>query len=668
MKALSKIKNLFTDRPLLFFIFMGIIQYYRILQGRTIGWDTTDAIHPNFLFLIDSFKHGFYPYYNPFTLGGISTAQNFFTSFLFNPIDCLLALIGLLFSPLYVYQLQFPLFAILSGYWIFSYLKKMSGNDLLSWLGGMSFFTAMLFPVLGQAPFFFSFVLFAFLVSPFEVLLRKGGISNYLFAGVLLVAFSIKSYFFFIPFFFAAGLALIFYSKKIPLRTLLFVMGGASVAYFVLTYPVLANLKASLSDLRGNFVSPEPRLRSLIAEDTIFHRSLSKLFGDLVDSTLVRGKAWTNGLNLSLFFLFLVRLSIFWKSPSKVFRDKVLLALTVIFAMFSLGTLRVLHSALPIISSSRWGFAYIYFVQICFLLFICSTPFDFSVLSRKIRLGIGLVFFSITLAMIWGNLSVYSLVSLSASIVLILLLFLKPQLLVPFSLIITISHAYLSGRQLKLPGGNTKVEMEATEQRKTGVEIRENKREIGGLGDYKFNDRSWIHHKIPTLDGYNNTIHPIFWYLKGEGFASQFVVPLCGEEVFNIGDRYSYDQKDNQYLEMLKTDLQTLSEKNQCPEGISTIYLGPDKITFRATGKYALILLNTSDFAISGKPRREKLIAGGIRLLETVPGEDIELSYNKKLALLHQIYILISALIVLIWVVINLRNVMRRKGEKRGIA
>jgi hypothetical protein len=647
---LAFVQRIKSSHPIFLFILVGFFQYYRILKGRTIGWDTTDAIYSNFLFMVDSVKSGFFPYYNFFTLGGFSTSQNFFTSFLYNPIDFFLIFLSTLFSPLYLFQIQFPVFGVLSGYWFYQYLKKINHDKQLSLLGGLTYSVAILFPVVGQAPFFYSFVFFAFLLAPFERLLRTESKINHLWAVILFVAFSLKAYFFFIPFFTAAAFCILYFSKRVPIRRLILVFLLATATYLALTYPVLAYLKASLSDLAGNFISPEPRLRSLVPEDIMYHRSFGRVIGDIIDPRLLSGQAWTQGLNLSVFLLFLIQVHFFWKFRRNSSKDRILLGLILFFMFMARGALDWLHTSIPLIGSARWAFSYVYFAQICYLIFICSQPYHFSSLGKKTRILISLPFLVILIWMIAKNPQLTVLTTVSLFFLMGIFFIWRPKYILLFSILVTMSYAYKMGREFKLRGGNTKVEYAMTDKRKQSVELSINMREVGEPGDYKFSDRTWIHKKVPSLNGYNNSIHPIFWYLKAEESADQIVIPICNKQIFDIGKRSDYSPNDNEYLEALKNDLINQIKEHQCPEKIQSFYISPEEIIFTPTSKYTLILQNLDFFESQGPVVRVKKLPGGIRIVESAPGQPLQFTYNKIFSIGHLIYLNISFLAFLWWV------------------
>lgn len=642
-------KRLFNSYPFLFFSLLGIIQYHKALfRGKAIGWDSMDALYPTFLYFVDCVKNFEFPFYNPFTLGGIPIGYNFFSSFMLNPIDFLLVLIASVVSPLYIFLLQFPLFAILSGYWIFKYLRQINGELALSYIGGIAYFAYIMFPLAGQSPFFYSFVLFAFLLSPFKTLITSENKVQIALACVVLIALLMKAYFFFIPFFMLAAFVILAKDKSISFKTLFFTLAISCVVYFALAYPVLSYLKNSLADLSGDFISPEPRLRSLLPEEVLYSSSVLNVLGALIDSFYMGVEGWTKGFNIAIFFLFLVQLFMSIKTKSLRPMDFALFFLMVFFIFMSTGHLSFLHDRLPLLRSFRWGFSYIHLSQICYLFFICSRPNFIKAMTSWDRITVSMVLLILFGGLVWLNFSVLTIKLVLPLILLVLVLILLPRYFFSLVMLITIIYIAIFARRISFVGGNPIAEYELTNGRVQKVVITENKRNIGEAGDYLFNDRTWLYRKEPSLNGYNNTIHPIYWYLKGRKTAESFVVSICDPKIFDLGHR-EFGEKDNVYLENLTSDIVQNIRAYRCKENIQSFQATPQSLSFTTVSKYTLVLQNLDFFGSDEKIIREKRLPGGMRILEASPGSQIDLEYQKRSILKHLLY-LFACLVVFVLV------------------
>lgn len=652
----QKLKRLFHNVPFLFFVLAGLIQYREIIFfSKKIGWDTLDALFPQFLFVVDSFKSSTLPFYNPYTLGGFSFSQNFFSVFLLNPLDIALAIFAIKISPLYVFHMQFPIFGILSGYWFYNFLKRNNQDFFLSILGGITYSSGILFPLVGQASFFYSFVLFAFLVGPFFDLINSRKFFQS-FVGVLFLAtLLLKAYFFFIPFLMIGAFFLLVKEDKTLLKIATLAMGAGALIYLLITYPVLVNLKSSTADLNGSFASPEPRLRSLVPEKIYFYSSIRNVLGDIVDSRLVDGSAWTKGFNLSIFFLFLYQFFIFLKDTDRK-KEKGIILFILLFSMFvARGSFNSLHKAMPFIGSFRWAFSYVHFSQICYLLMIFYFPLRFEKLSlkdKKIISGIFLLFFT------WIFIQAADKSAVLAALPICLILILnhtREKYILQFCLLVTSIYLFLPIESNRFDG---KTEYEKVKSRKLDLLITSNARDVGEAGEYKFEDRGWIYDKKPTLNGYNNSIHPIFWYLKSHHEASEFFVSLCGDTTKLYKKRSDYSKNDNQYLIELSDDLITTIKESRCQESISDLNFGIDQVSFISSGKEVLLLQDMTGFNLQNQNLVEKRLIGGMRLVKSEPNEKLVFNFEKKHFIKSSIFIcatFISSIFLL------LMNINRRK-------
>ncbi|HXH73870.1 MAG TPA: hypothetical protein VNJ08_02825 [Bacteriovoracaceae bacterium] len=644
VKIKPTLKKYLPHYPVIFLSLMGLLQYSKVLfKGRSVGWDTVDAFFPPHLFFVDCFKKFIFPFYNPFSMGGVSIGHNYITAFMLNPIDILLSLFGTVISPLYMFQVQFPIFSIFSGYWIFCYLKSVNvENILLSLIGGLAYFAAIMYPLAGQAQFFYSFTLLAFLLSPFRDLSVSNNKIYNAFGIMALVSIMLKAYFFFIPFFFLGAFCLMAFDKSLPIKKVIFIFACVSVTYLVLTLPILNYFKSSMADLYGNFISPEPRLRSLVPEKIMYSPSFMSVLGDIIDRYYIPGGAWTRGFNISFVFLFFTQLYLFLTSGGKRVRDFALLFLMVFFIFMAKGAFATLHENLPVLSSFRWGSSYVYFSQICYLFFICSRPFDYSRLKwlHGLCISVGLTILYLALARIQPAVLSFSLIS--PIILLISVLIFRPRFLLTVVIIFTVIYALIHAKTISLVNRNPIGEYDLTNQRNQKISIEKNERDIGVPGDYLFNERSWLYRKIPSMNGYNSATHPIFWYLKARPESGKIVIPICNEAFFNFGERGTYDPNDNKYMDKLRDDIITGIQKYRCSEEIVNFHATPDEIQFMPVGPYTLILQNVEHFKTISETKKERNFPGGIRIIESEPGKMVQLSYKKSSVAANLVFLIIS--------------------------
>lgn len=621
-------KNFLSKNPSIIFIVASLVQYREILfANKMIGWDSLDAIFPHFLYMVDAFKNFSLPYYNPLIQGGFSFGENFFTAFLLNPIDIFLALISTVLSPLFIFQLQFPILAALSGYWIYRFFLRINNDQAYSILGGLCYSTGMLFPVAGQLPFFYAFVFLAFMIFPFPILAETKKKLSLAASLVFAVSFLIKSYYFFIPFFMLLSFfGLIKFYKMSP-KKLVLLLGIVSLSYIVITFPILFYLKTSLSDLLGSFVSPEPRLRSLVPEQVFYNSSIISVMGDIIDNKIITGGAWTKGFNIGLVFLFFVQFSLLVTQKEKA-KEKSALLFFMVFTMFvARGSFNSLHNALPLIKSFRWAFSYVYFSQIFYLLFIFLYPIKWEQVSKNQTKVVSIVTIVLSALMFWKTSNPKALYQIVIVLWLIYSFIKKPEWVIFGVWALTLYYTTKSFHFNNVPAH---LEKPLVKNRELILQLNQNERLPSKFGDYVWHDRTWLYTKKPTMDGYNNSVHPIFWYLKGHEITKNIVIPLCMNGEYVIKDRKSYPENDNKYLEAYRDDLLQMVEKNKCLQTITTIDFKMDSLRFKTQSNHTLVLQNMSSFKLNSRGL-EKNLPGGIRLISAPIGTEITFDFNKSL-------------------------------------
>lgn len=641
----NKIRYLFEKHPLLFFGLAAVVQYREILFfNKKIGWDTLDAIFPHFLFMVDAFKSWTLPYYNPLIQGGFSFGENFFTAFLLNPIDILLAIVSTVLPPLFVFQLQFPVFAAFSGYWFFKFLYKINNEKTYAMLGGFCYFSSMLFPVAGQSPFFYAFVLLAFLLFPFPRLIERKGLLVTLVALVVLITLIIKAYYFFIPFFLVIGFVVNWHYYKLSFWKIFLLFAIASLVYLAITFPVFLYLKASLSDLNGSFVSPEPRLRSLVPEEVFYHSSITNVIADIIDNRILRGGGFTRGFNVGLVFLFFIQMFLFLKKREKV-KEKSLFLILILLSMYcAKGSFSSIHNMIPLIKSFRWGFSYVHFSQIFFLFFVFFYPIRLENLTKNDKV-VAAISFALFFGWIVLNAENLKYLVMILPVVWLLFIFLKKsKWLISSLFLLCIAFMFKGVDFNKIPDRG---ERQQISDRKIELKLYENYRDPGAQGDYQWESREWLYSKKPSLNGYNNSIHPIFWYLKSFPETTQIVIPLCSQEEIRIKSRSEYSKNDNKYLEEYRHDLINIIRNSKCSNQIERIYFTMSQLNFQTKSNTTLVLQNMNPFSlVTSNQIKERILPGGIRLISGPKDVTLAYEFPKKIWTKNIIFNLLCFLIL----------------------
>lgn len=641
----------------------SIFQYRHVIFGeKLIGWDSLDAIFPNFLYIVDCLKNLKFPYYNPFTQGGYSLTNNFFTVYLFNPFDLFMAVCAQAFNPLYVFQLQFPVVSIASGWMIYRYMERKNRDFGPSMLAAISFPAFVMYPLAGQLPFFYAFFMFSYLISLHEEIIKLHPRIGIVFASIVLMFLLVKSYFFFIPFFITLSLTQLLPGRSKGEKAMIITsLLAASVGYFIINYPVYIMLKSGALDLNGSFVSPEPRLRSLVPMGVSYATSPWVSVADIVDNRNWERGAWTEGFNyLFLYAYFVCMFRVFSRENRKNWGKGVLSVICVaLFILLASGKLKSIHSYIPLVSGSRWGFSYVHFAQIFFLDIVCWKGFEINRIKKVERLVITI--FVILVALNTSNFSfnLSSVVTLIIILLSIIVFNFKSLYFTSFIFLITIGYIF---RVVPFNTIDKKNEYREVNERNHSVLITKNEREVGSIGEYKYQDRQWIYKKEMTLNGYNNSIHPSFWYMKGREDFKKIVIPLCTLPHFK--KRKSYPVSDNLYLESWRDDLVKIIQNNNCDSKINKISVDSESFKYISSSRYNLILQNLSGFR-SEHSYGIKFLSGSIALVEGQPFKEVILVYSSLSSKITMLVVVMSFIFLIILIpmmatrVIKNQNIMR---------
>lgn len=193
-------------------------------------------------------------------------------------------------------------------------------------------------------------------------------------------------------------------------------------------------------------------------------------------------------------------------------------------------------------------------------------------------------------------------------------------------------------------------EYERISNRNLSIKLGKNQRTPAEVGEYEWRDRTWLYDKTATLNGYNNTIHPIFWYLKGESAASQIAIPLCPKNSIKLKSRDKYAKNDNLYLKELKNDIIRLVDKNKCSRSIDKFEFTQTILSFNTVSKATLVLQNIDFFKISNPDEVvEQKMPGGIRLLFHEANMDLKFNFDKSRAFNFSIFNALSFALIFLY-------------------
>ena len=204
-------------------------------------------------------------------------------------------------------------------------------------------------------------------------------------------------------------------------------------------------------------------------------------------------------------------------------------------------------------------------------------------------------------------------------------------------------------------GLDNKGEYGQIKSRISQVAVTQNYRDEGIKGDYLFEDRSWLYKKKATLNGYNNSIHPIFWYLKGHQEASEFLIPICNMKS-QIKKRKEYPSNDNEYLEAFRDDLLNYIKSSKCSEKISSLTLNVDEMKFTPISSRTLILQNLAGFNNLNGLNSVKVLPGGITIIDGIIGEEVSYQFDKTSSVFNKIFLILSFCIGLVLVASQIKK------------
>lgn len=568
---IEQFTDLVNRHPYIGMLIIILVAFHRTLLGLEItGWDTFDVYTTNFIYMSDALKSGTLALYNPFVLSGTPIYPNLVTSTFMAPFDLVLLIISIVISPLYVieYSIAFVGFLYFLGHYFL--FIKLGISKKVSLITSAILFYVFVPPLAGQLGFIYGFTSAAWFFNLAIDDRPKSTFRKYT-EGILLSILFVKGYPFYNALILLATAVIILIRLK---RTRISAPRALKDALFYLVLPLtlflILNLDAHLafsrsySDLMGDLVVQEPRIRQFQASQYYFLNSFWSAIRTVF--SLKIGQTWTDG------FLFLSPI-IFWgliqfyKSDEITTKIKIAIstALTVglFFSVRSLAS-EYIWSKTPVLNSFRWCHANIYFVIYTLTIaFAITLELDKSVHTKRyLRTGatVGLI--------------VYFLYS-------------------------------FSGNLISLNRDGVKDRANDRSLLKNRIEITQyelNNKKLGQTPNFEYRDISWLTQKRPITHGYNNTVHELYWRMKDFNFNSR--IAFFPEQIRQTSKlKRSQYSSDNKYLDekikFIDPDGHTAHIESHwagTPHGTATVdklVLRPNTLKLRVTSDAVRPLLVT---------------------------------------------------------------------------
>ena len=548
-RRLESVKNVENISILIVTLSMwGLIFKTPLLNEGHTGWDTHDIGFVNFLYFSDSLRSGILPLWNHFIQAG-TFFPNFNNIGLFFPLQLFFVALSWVLNPVYTYELMIQLVVLIGG--VGSYLLfRFWAQDRMIALFGSMVFVSILVPILGQIgilislssiPWFIFICLKLFEYQDFEIL-------RSVFLGTIGALYIVSGYPWmnFVNLSVAATFSLGIFAKQHRLAepqkmkitrsnavNLFLFFTTISLLYLSMELPGYLSLHFNYALFHGDYISPEPRLRSLNLNGQSYpFGSIKQALVNIVDPRIVSigNSLWSLGVGWVLLIVFLM-------SPMKnhFVRQSFFLTLMIFALMYSAGNsnfVGAIARKIPFLNENRWLVLGSFYVEI-FLVFIAvgkfpslkgiprnSTSHDFRALI------IGLL--SITL-LIYDKSPQIEFYLVGASLVLVWFLgktkdqarwFYILTALIGLNILSIVSIRNTDiGKHFSPDNGYS----QAVALRKKEVIITKNFRRLGDGHNYNYNDERWLLGKIPFSHGYDNLGNPFYWYLKNDQFLSKLV-------------------------------------------------------------------------------------------------------------------------------------------------
>jgi hypothetical protein len=578
----------------------GLCFFKPIISKTYTTWDTHDIGFVNFLYFSDSLRNGFLPLWNHFIQSG-----TFFPSFnnigLFSPFQLIFVALSLIISPVYAFELMIQASVLIGGIGSYLSFRNYTDNKFIALFGAIAFTVTVLVPIVGQIGFVFSLSSVPWLVFICIKLNRNPSRNlNYFVLGVLSAFYLASGYLWMnlvnlgITAIFSMGLLINKYSRTgrqdrksvvASLFNWLIYFGSVAILYACLIYPGYLSLGFNYSLFNGDYVSPEPRLRSLLATT---HYTFSNIYTALVASvdprivinnvSWLENMRWSWGAGWVMLILFLgistrklLAMQLFWLS---------MLVVAVLYSAGDGNYIGKLISQTPILSANRWWHIGVFYTIICLVFLAIPKLIAMKERSRHMQsrvFSLSLYDLQVLLVGAFASCLLYyfrsspSQFALVVVIVSLLLMLHRTQdtarwniLLSVLMVVNVISFALMPydipSRDPYLLTSAAKDYLQQIREREEDVVITNNLRTLGESDTYIYNDETWLLKKIPFTHGYNNLGNPFVWYVKNDSFLKRVVFLTQ-----NVRQEASLERKDfstdNEFAKAMMGDVQMSMER-----------------------------------------------------------------------------------------------------------
>lgn len=536
-----------------------IICFIKPIVGKTYtSWDTHDIGFVNFLYFSDSLRNGIFPLWNHFIQSG-TFFPNFNNTGLFSPFQMVFVALSWIISPVYAYELMIQAAVLIGGVGSYLLFRTYTNDRLIALFGATAFAVAVLVPIVGQIGVLVSFSSFPWIIfACVKVMVnRSGGVLRYVILGALGALYLVSGYLWMnlihliIAAIFSLGIGIEKYmgaeaqEKKAVASSvvkLLLLFGTAVLLYGGLEFPGYLSMHFNYGPFNGDYVSPEPRLRSLNANGQYSsYDSIYKALVDIIDTRIMinngpwLGDKWAWGAGWVLWIVFLV-------APGKKFsgQQAFWLMFMIVALMYSAGNSNFVGDwvkNIPIINANRWWFIGIFYVIIGLVLLVVakmSTLKEIPARSKKNSFRVLLVGTLSLCLLVYFKSPALEFALMAASLVLVWLLGREKNharwanLLTALIALNVLAIAAMPYSGISWPARYLSVtDYGGYEQkvisREKQVVITQNLRRLGEGHDYIYSDEEWLLKKIPFSHGYNNLGNPYYWYVKNEPFLERLV-------------------------------------------------------------------------------------------------------------------------------------------------
>jgi|CXWL01.1.fsa_nt_gi hypothetical protein len=554
-----------------------------ITGNRYTGWDTHGLGFTNFLYFSDALRNFTIPLWNPLIQGG-AFHPSLFNVGNYTPFQWIFIALSYVINPVYAYELMIQATVLLGVVGFYLFLRYGGNDKYISLFGAHAFFLSTLMPITGQIAFIFSLAALPWLLLLCRsVLLCRDPVNWWilLFWAAMSASFMASGY----PWMNIVNFVMTFLYISNLVWQNRFQLGNntrpniwrcmgflAVVACLLFCYylPGYLSMKFYYQNLAGDYVSPEPRLRSLAAT---WHMSSPGFIDALISSIDPRilkhaldQSKWSWGTGLVIW------LAIFYKKKMPRFFSKNLLwvVLVLFWVMYSSGTIELFIDKIPLLKANRWWAIGQYYVSIC-LIFLAIFNLQHSV-DKNASSHVNLVYFAavsmliliflfysaapklVVIIAICGIGFFYCLSNSGTeerrreALILLMCLNIASFISVPITL-----HG-ITRSQLNILSEAPDNYMRLVEDRVKLVSITINARQIDTTKEYVADNESWLLNKTSYNHGYNPLSSPLHWYLKSESFTRNLVNMNTSARLEQPLFRRNF-ASDNAYVEALVNDV-----------------------------------------------------------------------------------------------------------------